>query len=187
MLTALIALSILSTFEPAPAELALSDDQDGVITTSPSGVQSVAADAVAPVVAANPSVSLQSISPHGLTTAQQIDRWVGERSGVERSLWSDTRDPFAFRDDRKIHGEVTAGVGTNDYSAFGARVSIPVGETGRINLSYSQSRNSPWLYGYDGYAGRYGRVYSNGYDWDSFRISPFRVGRETEVPISAVD
>lgn len=177
MLTALIALSML----------ALSDDPDGVITTAPSGVQSVAADAVAPVAAASPSVSLQAISPHGLTTAQQIDRWVGERSGGERPFSSASRDPFAFRDDRKVHGEVTAGIGTNDYSAFGARVSIPIGETGRIDLSYSQSKNSPWLYGYDGYAGRYGRFYADGYGVDAFRISPFRSARDRETAISVVD
>lgn len=144
MLTALIALSLLAG----------SDDPEGVIATAPGGVQSVAADAVAPVVEA-PSVSLQTLSPHGLTTAQQIDRWVGERAPKERPFGDSTRDPFAFRDDRKIHGEVTAGIGTNDYSSYGARVSIPFGETGRVDLSYRQTKNAPWGYGY-GYPGAYG-------------------------------
>ena len=146
MLTALIALSLLAG----------SDDPEGVISTAPGGVQSVAADAVAPVVEA-PSVSLQTLSPHGLTTAQQIDRWVGERASKERPFGDSTRDPFAFRDDRKIHGEVTAGIGTNDYSSYGARVSIPFGETGRVDLSYRQTKNAPWGYGYGyGYPGAYG-------------------------------
>lgn len=176
MLTALIALSLLAG----------SDEPEAVIATAPGGVQSVAADAVAPVVEA-PSVSLQTLSPHGLTTAQQIDRWVGERAPKERPFGDSTRDPFAFRDDRKVHGEVTASIGTNDYSSYGARVSIPFGETGRVDLSYRQTKNAPWAYGYDGYAGRYGRVYSDWYGADALRASPFRSGREWGGSVSAAD
>lgn len=170
MLTALIALAVLTG----------SDDPEAVIATAPTGVQSVAADAVAPVVNA-PSVSLQALSPHGLSTAEQIDRWVGERAVGERPFGDATRDPFAFRDDRKVHGEVTAGIGTNDYSSYGARVSIPFGETGRVDLSYSQTKNAPWGYGYgyDGYDMRFGRSYRDRYD--DFGASPFRTGRERET------
>lgn len=174
MLTALIALAVLTG----------SDDPEAVIATAPTGVQSVAADAVAPVVDA-PSVSLQTLSPHGLSTAQQIDRWVGERAAVERPFGDSTRDPFAFRDDRKMHGEVTAGIGTNDYSAFGARVSIPVGETGRVDLSYSQSKNAPWTYGY-GYPGPYGygdRVRPFG-GYDSIYGSPSRSSQSVSLGFS---
>ncbi len=183
MLTALIALSML----------AASDDPDGVVTTAPSGVQSVAADAVAPVVTA-PAVTVQSITaqaitPRDLSTAEQIERWVGRGARAERGVGDTPRDPFAFRDDRKVHGEISAGIGTGDYSAFAARVSIPVGESGRIDLSYSQSKNSPWRYGYgyDGYAGRFGRLYADGYGLDEARVSPFRVRREWQEPIGAAD
>lgn len=63
----LIALTVL-------ALVAVSDDPDAVVTTAPTGVQSVAVGAVAPTVEASPSVSLDSQAPHGLTTAQQIER-----------------------------------------------------------------------------------------------------------------
>ncbi len=174
MLTALIALAVLTG----------SGDPEAVIATAPTGVQSVAADAVAPVVEA-PSVSLQAISPHGLSTAEQIDRWVGERAVSERPFGDSTRDPFAFRDDRKVHGEVTAGIGTNDYSSYGARVSIPFGETGRVDLSYSQTKNAPWGYGY-GYPGAYGYGHRarpfGGYD--SFYGAPSRSSQSMSLGFS---
>lgn len=84
------------------------------------------------------------------------------------------RDPFAF-DDRKVHGEVFAGIGTGDYTAFGARVSLPIGESGRLDLSYNESKNSPWGYGYGyglngrtGYDARFGPGYRGHYDPEFF-------------------
>ena len=125
-------------------------DPEGVISTAPLGNQSVAIGAVAPVAATLPAVSEQAITPHGLSTDQQIDRWVGQRAGADKPF-ADAADPW-LEDDRKIHGEVSAAIGTGDFSAFSASVSIPVGETGRIDLSYSQSKNG-YGYGYGPYGG----------------------------------
>ncbi len=158
MLTAALILA-------ATVMIAGSDEPEGVVSTAPRGVQSVAADAVAPTAAAAPSVSLGGQSPHGMTTAQQIERWVGAADVVRRPAG---QDPFAF-DDRKTHGEVFGAAGTGDYSAFGARVSLPIGESGRLDISYSQSKNSPFGYGYGygypgGYDPRFGPTYRGHYD-----------------------
>jgi len=128
-------------------------DPEAVVTTAPRGEQSVALDALAPVADAVPPVSGQAITPHGLSTAQQIDRWVGQRSLTDKPFSDDgPLDAWGRPDDRKMHGEVSAVVGTGDYTAWSASLSIPVGENGRVDLSYSQSKNSPYGYGY-GYPG----------------------------------
>lgn len=176
MLIALTALALVGAAE----------NPDVVVATAPRGVQSVAVDAVAPVVETTPTVSLDSQTPHGLTTAQQIERWAAAGQAVRHPADA-SRDPFAFPD-RKMHGEVFAGIGTEDYSAFGARVSLPLGETGRLDLSYSQSKNSPWGYGYGygypgGYDPRFGPGYRGRYDpyffgegviWPSRALRPWR-------------
>ncbi len=174
MLISLLAASVLSSAPMAD------NDPEAVVATAPRGQQSVALDAVAPVADATPSASTQTITPHGLTTAEQIDRWVSQRSGDAKPFSDDgPLDPWGQRDDRKIHGEVSAAVGTGDYTAWSASVSYPIGETGRLDLSYSQSKNSPYGYGYGyGYPGRHayepfflggrsGRSQSFGVSYDS--------------------
>lgn len=184
MLTTLIALSLVMT----------PGNPDGVITTAPGGAQSVVVGAMAPVVEAGPGLSLETFSPHGLSTEEQIERWVGSRvsgssafgSGVsgDGTYSSRMNDPFGPVDDRKLHGEVTAGIGTGDYSSFGARVSIPFGDSGRLDLSYGQSRNSPWGYGRGfgldgGFDPRFGPGYRSYYD-------PFFMGRGHILPGSPI-
>ena len=168
----------------AVAAFAGADDPEAVVTTAPRGEQSVALDAVAPVADEVPAISGQAITPHGLTTAQQIDRWVGQRD-VSAKPFSDDRplDAWGRPDDRKMHGEVSAAVGTGDFTAWSATVSIPVGENGRVDLSYSQSKNNPYGYGY-GYGGygpdalRYGPGYRGAYD-------PFFLGSGVVYPGSS--
>jgi len=150
-------------------------DPDGAISTAPKGTQAVLVGAEAPVGPEVPSVSGQQITPHGLSTDQQIERWVGQRAEA-RKPFADDSDPWASRDDRKMHSEFSATIGTNDFSAYSAAVSIPVGENARINLSYTRINNG---YGYnsgayDGYSygpggfgpggfGAVGRGYGYGY------------------------
>ena len=148
------------------ASLAGALDPGGVITTAPAGQQAVVVGAVAPVAAATPSVTSQIITPQDLTTDEQIDRWLAARAAEDRQPFADGGDPWAMRDDRKVHCQVSVGVGTGDYSAYSASVSLPVGENGRIDLHYSQSKNDPWAYGY-GY-GR-GPGYGYGYGFDNAR------------------
>jgi hypothetical protein len=149
MLISLFAVAALSG--AAVSDL---NDPDVVVTTARAD-QFVPLNAVAPAAVDAPSVSSQEITPHGLTTAEQIDMWIGQRDADAKPFDDDrSADLWAPVDDRKMHGEVSASIGTGDYTAWSGRVSIPVGETGRVDLSYSQSKNSPYGYGYGyGYPG----------------------------------
>jgi hypothetical protein len=144
------------------------NDPDAVVSTAPSAGQYVALDAVAPVADDVPAVSGQAITPHGLTTAEQIDRWVGQRSPEAKPFADDgRRDLWGRPDDGKVHGELSASIGTGDYTAWSGTVSVPLGENGRLDLSYSQSKNSP--YGYRPYGYGYGYP---GYEPDAYLYGP---------------
>lgn len=165
MLISLLAVAALSG--AAVSDLS---DPDVVVATAPRADQFVPLDAVAPVASEVPSVSSQEITPHGLSTAEQIDMWVGQRDADAKPFAEDrSADLWAPVDDRKMHGEVSASIGTGDYTAWSGRVSIPVGENARVDLSYSESKNSPYGYGY-GYPGygpdvlRYGPGYRGARD-----------------------
>lgn len=180
MLITLLAAAVLSG--SAGSDLA---DPEAVVTTAPRAGQYVPLDAVAPVAGEVPAASSQSITPHGLTTAEQIDQWVGQRDASAKPFADDgPRDVWGRQDDRKMHGEVSASIGTGDYTAWSGTVSMPVGETGRIDLSYSQSKNSPYGYGYGYGYGRspeailYGPGYRGAYD-------PFFRGRGIVYPGSS--
>lgn len=158
MLIALLALTAVMA----------SDDPEGVVTTAPAGHQSVAADAAAPVATEVPAASGQDITAHGLTTDEQIDRWISQRAEAAKPFSQATvsgrwgGDPWRQVDDRKMHGEVSASIGTGDFSEYSAAVSLPVGETARVDLEYRQTRNGYGLYGYPGFQPGYGR-YGAGY------------------------
>ena len=165
-------ISLLAAVALSGAAVSDTFDPEAVVTTAPKANQYVALDAVAPVADEVPAVSAQAITPHGLTTAEQIDRWVGQRDAGAKPFADDgPLDVWGQRDDRKMHGEVSASIGTGDYTAWSGTVSIPVGENARVDLSYSQSKNSPYGYGYGyGYPGygrdvfRYGPGYRGAYD-----------------------
>lgn len=132
-------------------------DPEGVVTTAPragsGAVPSLTAAALAETVTeASPAVTLQTAAPHGLTTEEQISRWIGERKADAPSVeaWA---DPWEEPAPRKMHGQVSAGIGTGGYQDFAAAVSMPIGENGTLNLSISQTKNAPWAYPY-GYGGR---------------------------------
>ena len=155
----------------AMTALAASEDPQGVVTTAPAGHQSVPTDAVAPVATEVPGASQQTITPHGLSTAEQIDRWVGQRDPSAKpfsqaSVGRNARwagDSWGRVDDRKMHGEVSAAIGTGDFSEYSAAVSIPVGESARVDLEYRQTKNGYGQYGYPGFYPGYGRYGSYGY------------------------
>ena len=48
------------------------------------------------------------------------------------------------RDDRQVHGEVAVGVGTGGYRSFYMRSDMPVGESGRLSVAFSDTRNARW-------------------------------------------
>ncbi len=121
----------------------LASEPDGVVATAPATAVDLdpAAEPLTPTGAGAP----QAAAPHGLSTDQQIGRWLAARSTADRP-WTETADRLA--DDRKMHGEVSFGIGTGGYRDYGAAVSLPVGENGRLNLSYRQVENG---YRYGGY------------------------------------
>lgn len=124
-------------------------DPDGVVTTAPA--TSVDLTAVTrPDAPSAEGAALQAAEPHNLTTDQQIDRWISQRDPAATPYSNQAERPV---DDRKMHGEFTAGIGTGGYRDYGMAVSLPLGETGRLNLSYRQTENALYPYGYGyGYA-----------------------------------
>lgn len=124
MVPVLVAASLIA-WEP-------SADQDGVVATAPANaavpVTAPATDVVAP------SSTVSSVT-QPLTTAQQIDRWVGQREDIaDAPVWRDTPP-------RDVTGEVNLGIGTGDYSHASAYVNIPFGENGTVSLGFSRTKN----------------------------------------------
>lgn len=109
------------------AALAGSGDPEGVIATAPTGSGAVIAEAAAPYA---PSLTgAAQTAPHGLTTDQQIDRWL--QSSVEEHDVA----PFTDADqERRIQGEIEAGIGTDGYRGFSASVDVPVGRSSWLSL-----------------------------------------------------
>lgn len=129
------------------AAMALVSDggPDGVVTTAPSNASTVAEAMTAPPEAAAPAPTAQDAQPHGLTTEQQIQHWLDSRTP---GASFDEAAAAAPQDDRQVHGMVEAGIGTGGYRSYGAAVSMPIGENGRLDLAYREGRNEPWGYGY---------------------------------------
>ena len=123
--------------------LAAYDGQDSVIATAPATPPPPLAAAADPATPADaPATTVQSATPHNLTTDEQIARWIDRRQ-PGRQAFAEDAGPT---DDREMHGEVSGGIGTGGYRDVGVWMSIPVGETGRIDLSYSETKNGLFPY-----------------------------------------
>lgn len=129
-------------------------DPDGVVATAPA--TAVDLGVTAPPVAPSVEGAAQAGVPHNLTTDEQIDRWIAARTVDERPYDRARGEPL---DDGLPHGEVSVSVGTGGYRDYGAAVSLPLGENGRLSLSYRQIENG---YPYGGYGYGYGS--GHGYD-----------------------
>lgn len=150
LITALLVTAAL-TGAPAPEPVG---DPDGVVTTAPA--TPVALDATAAPVAPPVDGEGQITDPHGLSTDQQIAQWLAARAPAPSS---DGDSPM-WRDDRQPHGEVSVGFGTGGYRDYGAAMSLPLGESGRLDISVRQVEN--------GYPYGYGYGYGRGYGYDSY-------------------
>ncbi|MEH6664003.1 MAG: hypothetical protein V7678_04065 [Brevundimonas sp.] len=133
----------------ALAVLALSDQP---IATARAGDGHVAAP-----VAADAPVAPSITAPRALTTDEQIAAWIGASPATPMDTGDGPLDYDApFEPERRIRGEISAGIGSHGYQAFGAGVSIPIGESGEISLHYSQSEGGygygPYGYGYSPYS-----------------------------------
>jgi hypothetical protein len=151
LITALLMAGVLTG---APPWGDPGGDPDAVVATAPA--TSVALDATAGPVAPPVGAAAQSAQPHGLNTDEQIAQWLAARAPVETR----SGDAEFWRDDRKPHGEVSVGFGTGGYRDYGAAVSLPLGESGRLDIRVRQVENG-YPYGY-GYGRSYG--YEPGFD-----------------------
>ncbi|AQR61631.1 hypothetical protein BZG35_08190 [Brevundimonas sp. LM2] len=149
------------------AGLSLASDPDGVVSTAPRGADAVVVGAVAPVADSVPDATVIAPTPQSLTTAQQIDRWISTRTASDAPFAQDS-GPV---DDRQMHGFVSGAIGTGDFSAVATGVSLPIGDSGRLDLTYSQSQNG-YGYGYPGWG--YGDF---GYAGSDFGYAPRSLGR----------
>jgi hypothetical protein len=149
-------------------------EPDGVISTAPRTAVSLEADQTQPEAPAVLGAAEQALDPHGLTTDQQIERWVSARTPDVRPF-ADGED-HGGADERRIHGMVEAGVGTGGYRSYGAAVSIPLGENGALNLSVRKVENGLG-YGYGGY----------GYDRHGLGRSYFNDGYALSGPARTED
>jgi len=146
-------------------------DPDGVVATAPATNVDLTA-VTRPVAPTAEGAALQAAEPHNLTTDQQIDRWLESRN-PDATPYASGRGERPV-DDRKMHSEFSAGIGTGGYRDYGMAVSVPIGENGRLNLSYRQTENGfyPSGYGY-GYP-RDGALGGPGYFSDSNYVFPGR-------------
>lgn len=132
----------MAVFALILATALLASDPDGVVVTAPATTVDLNAN-IQPIAASTEGAT-QSAVPHGLSTDQQIDRWIAGRSTADKP-WAEAANEPA--DDRKMHGEFSVSVGTGGYRDYGAAVSLPVGEHGRLDLSYRQVENGyPYAY-----------------------------------------
>jgi hypothetical protein len=93
------------------------------------------------VLLADPTVAPQDpppASPSVIRIDPQIQSW------LDRSPARDDAGHAPIWDEDRTHGELSVGIGTGGYRAFGGSVSTPVGREGRITLHYRQSENEPW-------------------------------------------
>lgn len=147
----------------------LAMDPDGVVVTAPA--TTVDLEATAQPVAASTEGATQDAVPHGLTTDEQIDRWIVGRSTADKPWAEAARESV---DDRKPHGEFSVSLGTGGYRDYGVAVSLPLGENGRLDLQYRQVENG---YPYGGYGGGYDNPYfdDSGYAFPGYQ-SPEAAG-----------
>lgn len=123
--------------------LAAYDGPDDVIATAPATPApplAVKTDSPPPTDA--PATTVQSATPHNLTTDEQIARWIDRRQSGG-PVFVEDQGPT---DDRELHGEVSGGVGSGGYRDVGVWMSIPVGDNGRVDLSFSETKNGLYPY-----------------------------------------
>lgn len=175
MLIAALLMTGLLTGAPPHGEPGA--DPDSVVATAPATAVALDATAgpVAPPVSGAARSEGQSTSPHGLSTDQQIAQWLAAREPVETR----SGETEFWRDDRKPHGEVSVGFGTGGYRDYGAAVSLPIGENGRLDVSVRQVEN--------GYPYGAGYRYGAGYGYDPYFTDSGYVFPGAAAPGAALD
>lgn len=137
MLATALIMAVALVGSPAGGE------PDGVVATAPR--TPVDLDPAFAPDAPSLAGATQEAAPHGLTTGQQIDRWLDARNPDVRPF----DDSAETGPERRLHTEFAAGIGTGGFRHYGAAVAVPLGERGWLGLSYEQSENGyrDWGYG----------------------------------------
>jgi hypothetical protein len=90
-----------------------------------------------------PLATASTTTAPAMSTADQIDTWL--RSSPALAAPDLDAEPRSMTfDDRKLHGEVTIGVGTRGYRHFSMRATAPVGESGRVSVAFGETRGPGW-------------------------------------------
>lgn len=112
-----------------------------------------------PIATAAPATAA---GPPAMSVADQIDAYLKSSPvlEVDRPGAVDGVVLDAPTDDRRVHGEVSVGVGTGGYRSVYARTDMPLGESGRLSLAFGDTRyGRGWGQGpgrFDGYGANRG-------------------------------
>lgn len=103
-----------------------------------------------PALAADEPVATasQTPAPAAMTAAEQIDAYLRSSPALDAKA-DGAVDGVVPRDDRRVHGEVSVGVGTGGYRSVYLRSDMPLGENGRLSLAFEDTkygRNAPYRY-----------------------------------------
>jgi len=180
MITLMASVALLALGAPDPQ-----DPEETIRTAATPGVSAetvaAAGEAAAEAEASAPALIVeQDPEPHGLTTDQQISRWLAEAPAVPPgagAAYDRPVDGIAWDNERRVRSEFSVGIGTEGYRQYGASVSVPLGERGHLQLHYSQVKNGYPAYGYGGYG------YGYDPDWMDPVITPWR----SEIGLAPLD
>jgi hypothetical protein len=105
----------------------------------------IAAGLVAtPAMADETPMSTASATPApAMGTADQIDAWLRSSPALAPPDLNAEPGVMTFAD-RKLHGEVSVGVGTRGYRHVSMRATAPVGKSGRVSVAFGETRGSGW-------------------------------------------
>lgn len=178
MITLMASVAVLALGAPDPQ-----DPEETIRTAAKPGVsaETVAAEGEAAAEAeARAPTAAQDPEPHGLTTDQQISRWLAEAPAVPPgadAVYDGPVDGVAWDSERRVRSEFSVGIGTDGYRQYGASISVPLGERGHLELHYREVKNGYPAYGYGGYG------YGYDPDWMDPVITPWR----SEIGLAPID
>jgi len=178
MITVMASVVVLGLCTPDPR---VPDEIIRTATVQGVSAETVVAEGEAAVEAAANAPTLiveQDPESHGLTTDQQISRWLADAPTVSSgadAAYDGPVDGVAWDNERRVRGEFSTGIGTGGYREYGASVSVPLGERGHLELHYREVRN-----GFPAYGG-----YGYGYDpdWMDPVVTPWR----SDIGLAPID
>ncbi len=105
-----------------------------------------AAPAPAPPAATPPAPQVYRLTPDEIAKVQAESLYARSDNGG----W----DTGALHD-RKIHGEIAAGIGTGGYRGIAGDIGVPLGNSANAVIGFESSQSNAWPYGRRGRTGAY--------------------------------